>query len=117
VALLSAAGVYSMMSFMVAQRTREVGIRVALGARPTRVVRDVFSRALRQVAAGTIVGLGLGFAVADGPFALSNGVFDRGPWLMIAVVTLILATGVLACGIPLKRALRIEPTEALRAEG
>ena len=116
VVLLSTAGVYSMMSFMVAQRTREIGIRVALGAKPTRVVRDVFSRALRQVGAGTALGLGFGFAASDGPFALSDGVFHHGPGLMMAVVAFILATGVIACAIPLKRALRIQPTEALRAE-
>jgi predicted permease len=117
VVLLSTAGVYSMMSFLVAQRTREIGIRIALGATPTRVVRDVFSRALRQVGAGTALGLGVGFAASDGPFALSDGVFHHGPGLMMAVAALILATGVIACGIPLKRALRIQPTEALRAEG
>jgi putative ABC transport system permease protein len=117
VVLLSTAGVYSMMSFMVAQRTREVGIRIALGANPTRLIRDVFSRALRQVGAGTVLGLGIGFAASDGPFALSHGVFHHGPGLMMAVAAMILATGIVACGIPLKRALRIEPTEALKAEG
>ena len=117
VLLLSTAGVYSMMSFTVAQRTREIGIRTALGARPTRVVRDVFSRALRQVSAGTALGLAVGFAAADGPFALSDGLFHDGPWVILAVAAVILATGVIACGIPVKRALRIQPTEALRAEG
>jgi predicted permease len=114
VLLLATAGVYSMMSFTVAQRTREIGIRTALGARPTRVVADVFSRALRQVGAGTALGLVVGFFASDGPFALSSGLFVHGPWLMIGVVALILATVGLACGIPLQRALRIQPTEALR---
>ncbi len=117
VLLLSTAGVYSMMSFTVAQRTREIGIRTALGARPTRVVGEVFSRALLQVGAGTALGLGVGFAASDGPFALSDGLFHHGPGLMVAVAALLLATGVIACGIPLQRALRIQPTAALRAEG
>jgi putative ABC transport system permease protein len=117
VLLLSTAGVSSMMSFTVAQRTREIGIRTALGARPTRVVGDVFSRALLQVSGGTVLGLGVGFAASDGPFALSEGLFRHGPGLMVAVAALILATGVIACGMPLSRALRIQPTEALRAEG
>jgi predicted permease len=116
VLLLATAGVYSMMSFTVAQRTREIGIRTALGARPTRVVGDVFSRALRQVAAGTALGFALGFVASDGPFALSSGLFAHGPGLMVAVAALILVTVGLACGIPLQRALRIQPTEALRAE-
>jgi hypothetical protein len=116
VLLLATAGVYSMMSFTVAQRTREIGIRTALGAEPARVVGDVFSRALRQVAAGTALGFALGFVASDGPFALSSGVFAHGPGLMTAVAAVILATVGLACGIPLKRALRIQPTEALRSE-
>ncbi len=116
VLLLATAGVYSMMSFTVAQRTREIGIRTALGAKPTRVVGDVFSRALRQVAAGTALGFALGFVASDGPFALSSGVFAHGPGLMTAVAAVILATVGLACGIPLQRALRIQPTEALRSE-
>lgn len=116
VLLLATAGVYSMMSFTVAQRTREIGIRTALGARPTRVAGDVFSRALRQVAAGTALGFALGFVASDGPFALSSGLFAHGPGLMMAVAALILVTVGLACGIPLQRALRIQPTEALRAE-
>ena len=117
VLLLATAGVYSMMSFTVAQRTREIGIRAALGANPARVIGDVFRRALLQVGAGTTLGLGVGFAASDGPFALSNGLFNDGPGVMAAIAALILATGVIACGIPLQRALRIQPTEALRAEG
>jgi predicted permease len=115
VLLLATAGVYSMMSFTVAQRTREIGIRTALGANPARVVGDVFRRAFLQVGAGTALGLGVGFAFADGPFALSNGVFHDGPGLMAAIAALMLATGAIACGNPLQRALRIQPTEALRA--
>jgi predicted permease len=116
VLLLATAGVYSMMSFTVAQRTREIGIRTALGANPARVVGDVFRRALLQVGVGTTSGLGIGFTLADGPFALSNGVFHDGPGLMVAIGGLILTTGAIACGIPLQRALRIQPTEALRAD-
>jgi putative ABC transport system permease protein len=116
VLLLATAGVYSMMSFTVAQRTREIGIRAALGANPARVVGDVFRRGLLQVGAGTALGLGVGFAASDGPFALSNGVFHDGPGVMAAIAVLIVATGAVACGIPLQRALRIQPTEALRAE-
>jgi ABC-type antimicrobial peptide transport system permease subunit len=106
-----------MMSFTVAQRTREIGIRIALGARPARVVGDVFSRALLQVGAGTALGLSVGYAASDGPFALSYGIFHHGPGIIVAIAAIIIATGVIACGIPLNRALSIQPTEALRAEG
>jgi predicted permease len=116
VLLLATAGVYSMMSFTVAQRTREIGIRTALGAKPVRVVGDVFSRALRQVAAGTALGFAIGIVFSDGPFALSTGAFANGPGLMMGVAAVILATVGLACAIPLRRALCIQPTEALRAD-
>ncbi len=116
VMLLATAGVYSMMSFTVAQRTREIGVRTALGASALRIVGDVFHRGLLQVGTGTAVGLGIGFAASEGPFVLSKGIFDDGPGLMAAIVALLLLTGVVACGIPLRRALRIQPTEALRAE-
>ena len=116
VMLLATAGVYSMMSFTVAQRTCEIGIRTALGASTLRIVGDVFHRGLLQVGTGTAVGLGIGVAASEGPFLLSEGIFDDGPGLMAAIVVLLLLTGVVACGIPLHRALRIQPTEALRAE-
>jgi putative ABC transport system permease protein len=114
--LLSTAGVYSMMSFTVAQRTREIGIRTALGAQPTRVIGEIFARALLQVGAGTTLGLVIGFAASDGPFALSDGLFHHGPGPILAVATLVIAMGLIACANPLRRALRIQPTEALRAE-
>jgi hypothetical protein len=63
------------------------------------------------------VGLSIGLAAADGPFALSDGVFRHGPGLLIGIVGLVAFTGIIACGLPLKRALRIQPTDALRAEG
>ena len=114
VLLLSMAGVYSMMSFTVAQRTREIGIRTALGAEPRRVVGDVFGRALLQVGTGTTMGLAIGWIASDGPFALSDGLFRHGPELILIVATLIVAMGLIACAYPLRRALRIQPTEALR---
>jgi predicted permease len=112
---LSVVGLYAVTAHAVGQRTQEIGIRTALGARPARVVGDVFARALLQVGAGTAAGLGIGFAAAEGPFALSDGLFQHGPGLLVAVAALILVTGLIACGIPLQRALRIQPTEALRS--
>lgn len=115
--LLSATGVYAMMSFTVTQRTREIGIRTALGAPAGRVVGAIFSRAMTQLGAGTALGLGLGYLAADGPFALSGGLFAEGPGVIAGVAALILALGLIACGRPMRRALRVEPTVALRADG
>ncbi len=109
--LLSTTGVYALMSFTVTQRTREIGIRVALGADPRRVVGEVFSRAIGQLAAGTFLGLGLGYVGAGGTL------FTEGPGTILGIAALILIMGLIACGKPVRRALQIQPTEALREGG
>jgi hypothetical protein len=117
VLVLSAAGIYSMMSFTVAQRTREIGIRTALGASPMRVIGGIFARALAQLGAGTFLGLVIALAAAAGPFPLSDGPFTEGPGLILSIAGVVFGLGLVGCGIPMKRALRIEPTEALRDDG
>ncbi|MEX1257424.1 MAG: ABC transporter permease [Gemmatimonadota bacterium] len=108
---LSLAGIYSVFSFTVARRTREIGIRVALGADAKSVVASVFARPLFQVVLGGVLGgiatYGLGTV---GEFSLSSAVG------VLAYVALTLAICLLACVVPARRALRIEPSEALRAE-
>lgn len=113
--LLSTTGVYAMMSFTAVQRTREIGIRTALGAPAGRVVSAVFSRAMWQLGIGTALGLALGYLGADGPFALSDGLFAEGPDVVVGVAALILVMGLIACGRPVRRALSVEPTVALRS--
>jgi putative ABC transport system permease protein len=116
VLLLSTAGVYSMLSFTVSQRTREIGIRTALGASPGRVTAEVVSRAFVRLGAGTLLGLAIGYAASAGPFRLADGLFDKGPGVMIGVAAIVLLAGLGACGTPLRRAFRIQPTEALRTD-
>jgi predicted permease len=106
--VLSAAGVHALMSFSVTQRTREIGIRTALGATRQRVVREVLRRALLQVGAGTALGLVLGLLLTR-EILESQGLR---PIAIIVVVTVI--TGLAACGNPIRRALSLEPTEAFR---
>jgi ABC-type antimicrobial peptide transport system permease subunit len=108
VLLLSATGIHSLMSFTVARRTREIGIRVALGARPGRIVADIFSRAFLQISAGVLVGSGLAALLGLGS--------TRQGLLLHAASAVTLVVGLMACAVPLIRALRIDPTEALRAE-
>jgi predicted permease len=113
--LLSSTGIYAMMAFTVSQRTREIGIRAALGAHPGRIVGAIFARALRQLAAGAAVGaVGATALVLTG---LSDQLAQDGPWLMLGVAALVVAVGLVACAVPARRALRIQPTEALRQVG
>ncbi len=109
--VLSTAGIYALMSFTVSQRTREIGIRTALGAHPRRVAGEVFSRAILQLAVGTFLGLGLGI------LGSGRSLFAQGPGPIIGIATVMLIMGLIACGAPVGRALRIQPTEALREGG
>jgi predicted permease len=112
VLLLSAAGIYALLSFTVAQRTREIGIRTALGAQPRRVLLDVFRRAGWQVAAGVIVG---SFLSAAAFVAIGLGVVRVAP-LLLVVAAIMALVGLLAAFGPARRAVRIQTVEALRAD-
>jgi putative ABC transport system permease protein len=109
VLLLSATGIHALMSFTVARRTREIGIRAALGAGRGRIVAGIFSRAFLQIGAGVVVGSGLAALVGLGS--------TREVLLLIGADVVMLLVGLTACAVPVRRALRIDPTEALRAEG
>jgi putative ABC transport system permease protein len=112
--MLSLAGVYAVTAFAVARRTREIGVRVALGARPLDVLTIVFKRPLVQMALGVGVGAILGFGLANDD--LSKVHLDILGNTAIFVLTTILCCA-LACIVPTRRALRIQPTEALKDEG
>ncbi len=109
VLVLSATGIHALMSFTVTRRTREIGIRAALGANTAHIVRGIFSRAFVQIG----IGLALGTAIV----ALVGFGSMRQFLLLIAADSVMLIVGLTACAIPLRRALRVDPTEALRAEG
>jgi len=108
--VFSAAGLYALMAVAVARRTREIGIRIALGANPGRVLGSVFARASRQLGGGIIAGNSLILFLAWRADSLTAEL------LVSSVITSVLmaAVGVLACAAPARRALRIQPTEALR---
>ena len=109
VLLLSATGIHALMSFTVARRTREIGIRAALGAGHGKIVAGIFSRAFLQIGAGVVVGSGLAAMIGLGS--------TREVLLLIGADLVMLLVGLTACAVPVRRALRIDPTEALRAEG
>jgi hypothetical protein len=108
--VFSAAGLYALMAVAVARRTREIGIRVALGADPRRVLRTVFARAARQLGGGIIAGNSLILLLAWRSDSLTTDLV-----VSSVITSLVMAVvGVLACAGPARRALRIHPTEALR---
>jgi putative ABC transport system permease protein len=111
--LLSMAGIYAVMSFTVTRRTREIGIRVALGASPRRVAADVFARPLLQVGLGIVAG-GVLTVLLGGDL---DEVTPRALLGALGYTVLMLGVCLLACIVPTRRALRIQPTEALRADG
>ena len=108
--VFSAAGLYALMAVAVARRTREIGIRIALGANPRDVLRSVFARAGRQLGGGIIAGNSLIVFFAWRADSLTADL------VVSSVITSVImaAVGVLACAVPARRALRIQPAEALR---
>ena len=108
--VFAAAGLYALMAVAVARRTREIGIRIALGATHRHVLRSVFARAGRQLGGGIIGGNSLILLLAWRADSLTASL------LVSSVITSIImaAVGVIACAAPARRALRVQPTEALR---
>ncbi len=113
VILLSAAGIYALMSFTVAQRTREIGIRAALGAAPHRLLISVFGRSARQLALGLVVGS----LLSSTAFLVLGLELPTAGALLLCVAGIMLVVGLLAAVGPARRGLRVNASEALRAEG
>jgi putative ABC transport system permease protein len=115
--LLSAVGLYAVMAYAVTQRTQEIGVRVALGAQGNQVTWMVLKRGLFQL------GLGLTFGLAGGFFAgraLPSRILVQttatDPWTFIAITVLLSLVAITACVVPARRAMRVDPLVALRAE-
>jgi putative ABC transport system permease protein len=109
--VFSTAGLYALMAVAVARRTREIGIRVALGASPRRVLHTVFARAGRQLGGGIIAGNSIILLIA---WRAGGGISTYLAVALLIVSIIMAAVGVLACAGPARRALRVQPTEALR---
>ena len=111
--LLSLSGIYAVMSFAVSRRTREIGIRVALGSDRWRVLAAIFARPLTEVGLGVVAGAGLVVALV---FAITGSLSSSETGLVVAYAALMMAVCMLACIVPTQRALQVQLTEALRAE-
>ena len=114
--LLAVAGVYGVMAYTVSQRVPEIGVRVALGASPADIMRMIVGQGARLAAVGLGVGLVLALAASRLLQGLLFGVTARDPLILAAVTALVTSAALAACYIPGRRALRVEPTVALRAE-
>jgi predicted permease len=114
--LIATCGLYGLMAYAVAQRRREIGVRMALGADRRDVLRLVLARALRIVAAGLAVGLAGAAGVTRVLQRFLFGVTPTDPIVFTLVVLLLLAVGLMAAWLPARRATRIDPWAALRAE-
>jgi putative ABC transport system permease protein len=114
--LIATCGLYGLMAYAVTQRRREIGVRMALGATPSDVLRLVLTRALRIVVAGLVVGLVGAAGVTRVLQTFLFGVTPTDPMVFAVVTLLLLAVGLLAAWPPARRATQIDPWAALRAE-
>jgi putative ABC transport system permease protein len=114
--VLAALGIYGVMSFGVAQRTHEIGLRMALGARPSRVLKLIVREGMTLAAIGLGVGLIGSYFVAKLMQGLLYGVGTIDPIVLIGVAVVLTSTAFLACYLPARRAMRVDPMAALRYE-
>jgi putative ABC transport system permease protein len=114
--LLTVIGLYGVISYSVGQRTRELGIRMALGAQPSAVLRQVLAEGAILVFWGLVLGLVVAVTIAGVLKSLLFGVSARDPLTLAVVVAVLLTTALAACAVPALRATRIDPMAALRDE-
>ncbi len=114
--LLAGVGVYGVTAYSVAQRTGEIGVRVALGARPRDVVALVLRGGGRLVATGIVAGLACAVPLAQVLRSMLFGVSPSDPFTFIAIAVLLAIVALVACVVPARRAARVDPMIALRAE-
>ena len=114
--LLAAIGIYGVMSFAIGQRTREIGIRIALGAHRGQVVRLVFQSGMKLIAEGIVLGVvaSLAFSRLLGALLFNTASYD--PVTFLAVALLLAGVGLAACWVPSRRATKVDPIITLRAE-
>ncbi|NIR44872.1 MAG: FtsX-like permease family protein [Gemmatimonadetes bacterium] len=113
---LAAVGIYGVLAYSVTQRTRELGIRMAIGSSPRQVFNMVVAQGFRVVAIGLVIGLAGSLLLARLIRSLLFGVGPTDPLVLTATVLILAACGAVACLLPARRATRIDPVVALSAE-
>ena len=114
--LLASIGVYGVISYFVTERTREIGIRLALGAQKINILRVILQQGLQLAVAGAVIGLVCGVIVSRLMASLLYGVKPSDPLSFGAVAVLFICVALLACYLPARRAMNVDPMEALRYE-
>jgi putative ABC transport system permease protein len=114
--LLAASGIYGVIAYFVSQRTQEIGVRIALGATPGAVMRLILGQAMRPVAIGTAIGLGVALASSRVLAGQLFGVSRSDPLTVAAVVATLIGVALVASAVPARRAAAVDPTRALQAE-
>jgi putative ABC transport system permease protein len=114
--LLGAVGIYGVMSYMVTQRTQEIGVRIALGARPGEVLAMVVRQGMLVAAVGIVCGVGAALALTRLMGSLLYDVRATDPWTFVAVCLALGLAALVACAAPAVKAARVDPIVALRYE-
>ena len=113
---LSAVGIYGVLAYLVAQRTREIGIRIALGSTPSGVFRLVLREGLRLVGGGLVLGLAGAFALRRALENQIHGVRSADPLVIGIVIAMLGAIALAACVLPARRATRVDPAVVLNQQ-